>query len=191
MRRVGSLTAAVVALLLLGLVVGVPASRAASRTADPGRAEDSLSPQAAAHPTDAELDAIVAEGGALYAANCAVCHGATGGGIEEARLAFPTTHRHCTRCHKPNNRVVMPLSQMTADNDMFSLGTPPPLQGAGMAATVPADALFAYVRTTMPRYEPGRLSDGAYWKIVAFLADLNQRDDATAEAVAAAVASEE
>lgn len=191
MRRAGSLTTVAVALLLLGPVVGVPASRAASHTTDPVRAEEPLPPRTVAHPTDAERDVIVAAGGALYAANCAVCHGATGGGIEEARLAFPATHRHCTRCHKPNNRVVMPLSQMTADNDMFSLGTPPPLHGEGMAATVPADALFAYVRSTMPRYEPGRLSDRAYWKIVAFLADLNQRDDATAEAVARAVASEQ
>ena len=148
-----------------------------------GRAEGG-SPE----PTTVEvLDA----GSVLFAANCAVCHGRSGGGIEEARLAFPPDHRHCTRCHKPNNQVVMPLSQMTNDHDMFSLGNPPPLRDQGMAAAAAPQALFAYVRATMPRYEPGRLSDAEYWTIVAFLTDLNQRHDATAEAVAAAVASQE
>jgi mono/diheme cytochrome c family protein len=148
-----------------------------------GRAEEG-----SAEPTTVEvLDA----GAVLFAANCAVCHGRSGGGIAEARLAFPPDHRHCTRCHKPNNRVVMPLSQMENDHDMFSIGRPPALRGEGMAAVAPPTALFAYVRATMPRYEPGRLSDAEYWKIVAFLTDLNHRDDATAEAVAAAVASQD
>lgn len=167
------------------LVLGSAISNSGSNEPDASDADPSIA-STSATPTD-----VLRVGADLFAWNCAVCHGATGGGIAEARLAFPPDHRHCTRCHKPNNQVVMPLSQMTDDHDMFSIGEPPRLRGEGMSATAPAQALFGYVRATMPRYEPGRLSDAEYWMIVAFLADLNQRNDATDEAVAAAMASQD
>lgn len=141
------------------------------------------------------------DGEADYAFHCAVCHGRSGGGLAEARLAFPPDSRHCTRCHKPNNRVVMPLSQPTVDNDMFSIGQPPalhplPAAAAGevegpppMASVAAPEALFAYVRATMPRYEPSRLSDSEYWLIAAFLLNMNDRPAATDRAIREAVAA--
>lgn len=121
--------------------------------------------------TDASASIDQQERGAhLYAWNCAVCHGATGGGIEEARLAFPPDHRRCTRCHKPNNVVVMSLEEIENDHDLFALGSPPPLTGPDtMPAQASAQALFAYTAATMPRYEPGRLTDEAYADLTAWM----------------------
>ncbi|MFO7544548.1 MAG: cytochrome c [Trueperaceae bacterium] len=186
MRRLMLVALLVMPMLVAGATIGRAASHDTATT-DPATTGSAHATESLESTTAAVLHA----GEELFAANCAVCHGKSGGGIAEARLAFPPDHRHCTRCHKPNNRVVMPLSQMENDHDMFSIGRPPQLRGEGMSVTAPPQALFAYVRATMPRYEPGRLSDTDYWKIVAFLTDLNRRDDATAEAVAAAVASQE
>ncbi|HZJ08721.1 MAG TPA: hypothetical protein VFD39_03435, partial [Trueperaceae bacterium] len=124
----------------------------------------------------------------LYAWNCAVCHGETGGGLEEAKLAFPPDHRDCTRCHRPSNRVVQPLDQPFIGNDMFSIGEPPALHagdsGEALAAVAEPAALHAYIAATMPRYDPGRLSDEEYWALTALLLHMNDR-----EAEAAAVAT--
>jgi len=151
----------------------------------------------AAATSDATVDAALAAGRSLYAFDCSVCHGPTGGGLEEARLAFPPEHRRCTRCHKPNNPVVMPLDRPFVDNDMFAIGTPPALHGAArdaaadgapLSALARPEALFAYLRATMPRYDPGRETDLEYWLLTAHLLDMNGRAEAAREAVGAAVA---
>lgn len=166
------------------------------------------SPPANAVLTSEQRSIALLEGKAHYAFHCAVCHGRSGGGLTEARLAFPPDSRHCTRCHKPNNRVVMPLSLPTVDNDMFSIGDPPALHRlpavepesdvagppvrqdvAPMASVAAPDALFAYVRATMPRYDPARLSDSQYWLITAFLLTMNDRPEAVNQAVRGAVAA--
>lgn len=135
--------------------------------------------------------AAIAEGASLYALNCAVCHGKAAGGLAEAKLSFPPEERTCTRCHRPSNRTVQSLSEPVVDNDMFSIGTPPPLiataeHPAGLALTAAPAALWAYVSATMPRYEPGRQTPAEYWLLTAYLLDLNGRSAAAAEAVAAA-----
>lgn len=134
----------------------------------------------------------MAWGQEVYALNCAVCHGATGGGLSEAKLAFPADHRNCTRCHRPNNRVVQPLTQPFEDNNMFSIGDPPALHGlhalteaalpaATLAAAADPLAVLAYVSATMPRYDPGRLTSGEYVAVTAHLLALNGRDSAIDE----------
>lgn len=135
----------------------------------------------------------VLEGAMLYAQNCAVCHGKQAGGLEEARLSFPPGERRCTRCHRPNNRVVQSLAEPLIDNDMFAVGTPPALHRTAerpdpLAAYASATALWAYLSATMPRYEPGRQTAAEYWLLTAYLLDLNGRPDAAAEAVASAAA---
>lgn len=127
-----------------------------------------------------EVASLVAAGAELYAWNCAVCHGATGGGLAEAKLAFPEDERRCIRCHRPSNRIVQPLDQPFIDNDMFSIGEPPPLHGTGevpvtLASAADPAAIFRYVRATMPRYDPGRLTDAEYRALTAFLLDMNGR----------------
>lgn len=125
---------------------------------------------------------ILAQGQELYLLNCAVCHGRTGGGIAEAKLAFPADHRNCTRCHRPTNRVVQPLTQPFEDNNMFSIGEPPALHavpdaGPTLAAVADPSALLAYVSATMPRYDPGRMTPEEYTAIAAYLLALNGRTD--------------
>lgn len=129
------------------------------------------------------LEQTLAEAAELYAWHCAVCHGATGGGLLEAKLAFPADHRDCTRCHRPSNRVVQPLDRPFNDRDMFSIGEPPALHADGtghgtpLAAVAPAEGLFAYLAATMPRYDPGRLSQAEYRALTAYLLELNGRHD--------------
>lgn len=156
-------------LILVGLVALVAAPGLLALAGPGGPASQT---RAAADPASA--------GAELYAWNCAVCHGATGAGIEEARLAFPEEHRRCTHCHRPNNRVVQPLDTPFIDNDMFSIGEPPALhpttdRPVTLASSADPSALFAYVKATMPRYDPGRLTDDEYWALTAFLLEMNGR----------------
>ena len=115
----------------------------------------------------------VLQGAELFDYHCADCHGDTAAGFAEAKLAFPEDHQHCTRCHKPNNTKIMANMPITPDN-AFNVGEPSTLRGEGALQTFPnAAALHAYMRGTMPRYEPGRLSDEEYWALTAFLLSLH------------------
>ena len=108
-----------------------------------------------------------------YAFHCAVCHGESGLGLSEARLAFPEDHRYCEGCHRPHNPRRMTLEQMTP-HFAFSLGDPPALVGEEALSPFPnALALFHYLRAAMPRHEPGHLDDEAYLAITAYLLHLN------------------
>lgn len=123
----------------------------------------------------------VARGAEVYDRNCAVCHGDSGLGFGEAKLAFPADHRACTRCHKPSNPAVMSLEQvhsMGLDHNLFSLGDPPPLRGSGALAALPsAAALYHYTRAAMPRYRPGTMTDREFLDVTAFLLYVNHRID--------------
>lgn len=156
-----------------------------------------------AGPGDAvALEGAALEGAALYALNCSVCHGPTGGGLAEARLVFPPDERNCSRCHKANNPVVQPLTRPFVDNDMFPVGDPPALvapdhaaMGSNQAAPLPLaaaaapEALYAYLRATMPRYDPGRQTDEEYWLLTAHLLRMNGRQDAAADATSRAASA--
>jgi hypothetical protein len=63
---------------------------------------------------------------------------------------------------------------MRRQHDLFDVGEAPPVRGpAALAGFASDEALFAYLRATMPRYQPGRLDDEAYRDLVAFLRWLN------------------
>jgi len=113
----------------------------------------------------------VVRGAFTYDQNCSVCHGDTGLGYEEARLAFPADHRNCTRCHRPGNEREMSFeTMMERQHDLFDVGVAPALRGPGALAAFTNDAvLLAYTRATMPRYQPGRLDDEGYADLVAFM----------------------
>ncbi len=114
------------------------------------------------------------EGAALFAHHCSACHGDTGGGIEEARLSFPESHRNCVRCHKPNNPSTMPLEETTPRN-AFNVGLAPPVVGRGFELSKYGSGagLYAYVHATMPRPFPAALDEDTYLAIVAFLMAAN------------------
>jgi mono/diheme cytochrome c family protein len=113
----------------------------------------------------------VVRGAVAYDENCAVCHGDTGLGYEEARFSFPADHRNCTRCHRPGNEREMSFeTMMQRQHNLFDVGDPPALRGPGALSAFAVDeVLFAYTRATMPRYQPGRLDDEDYADLVAFM----------------------
>lgn len=130
----------------------------------------------------AQHSEVYASGASLYRWHCAVCHGETGAGLEEARLLFPPGDRACTRCHKTGNPVVMPLVEMLGETQMFPIGNPSPLNtihGSNGLATFPSGAaLFEYIRATMPRYHPNSLTENEYRQITYFLlTGFNEREE--------------
>jgi mono/diheme cytochrome c family protein len=133
--------------------------------------------QSEGHQTGGDRNDPGVDGAAVFAANCAVCHGATGLGLAEAKEAFPADHRQCHRCHKAGNPPIMSLIQIEArQHDLFSLGEPPALRGENtLAATADPAALRDYLQTTMPRYQPGTLTDAEYVAVTDFLLQLNGR----------------
>ena len=121
---------------------------------------------------EAESAAQRERGAAVYALRCAVCHGKTGQGLNEARLAFPEDHRRCTRCHKQGNaaRMATPF----VDNNMFDTGDAPALVGEEKLVAFPnAAVLHSYIRAAMPRHAPGSLAEAEYWDVTAHLLELN------------------
>lgn len=115
----------------------------------------------------------VLRGADLYFDNCSVCHGDTGLGLNEAKTTFPEEHRKCTRCHRPGNSKFVNWNNIQ-DNNMFDLGQPAALRGEKALATFSnAEVLYTYIKSTMPRYQPGYLKDTEYMDITAFLIQIN------------------
>ena len=119
------------------------------------------------------LAAQLERGQAVYAFSCTTCHGATGQGFAEARSAFPADHYECVRCHGPLNPPVMSPEMIAQNQSVFSLGNAPGLADAEALTTYgTAAGLYAYVRATMPRWDPGRLDDDAYLDVTVFVLHL-------------------
>ena len=125
----------------------------------------------------------VTGGKQIFALRCAVCHGDTGGGLAEARLAFPADHRHCESCHKPGNpqlraqmgdRSFESVRGRSVIGNAFSIGAAPPLYGPkALPAHQNAAALQAFIRAAMPRHAPGTLNDEQSYALTAFILKLN------------------
>lgn len=115
----------------------------------------------------------VLRGAEAYDLVCSDCHGNSGLGITEGRLSFLPEHQRCEQCHKVFNAPTKADVRLSERN-AFSLGQPPALRGEGALARFgTAAALYAYVRSAMPRYDPGALTDAEYLDITAFLLELN------------------
>jgi mono/diheme cytochrome c family protein len=113
----------------------------------------------------------VVRGAELYDWHCAVCHGPTALGFEEAKLAFPENHRDCQSCHRSNNPSTRANMQGNDnERETFSIGVAPTLRHAdGLLTFSNAGVLYAYIQGAMPRYEPGKLSKQEALDITAFL----------------------
>jgi hypothetical protein len=115
----------------------------------------------------------VRAGAHTYHVVCATCHGPTGKGLAEARLAFIPGHRRCEECHRPGNPPRWSDTMITPHNS-FSIGNPPALRGTDLLQEYPTpSALFHFLRKAMPRYDPGKFSDQTYVQLTAFLWALN------------------
>lgn len=116
----------------------------------------------------AELPAgkgTVAEGGALYKAQCAMCHGVNGEGMEPA---FPR------------------LSGRPAAAEGFKFSSDPKLPHSIGNYWSHATTLFDYIRRAMPHTAPGSLTDGQVYALTAYLLAVDDviPDDATLDAAA-------
>lgn len=115
----------------------------------------------------------VKRGAELYDLVCSDCHGDSGLGIAEGRLSFLPEHQYCEQCHKRNNASYKRDVRLS-ERHSFNLGEPPALRGDGVLAKFSNGALlYSYLKATMPRYDPGVLSDSDYLEITAFLLALN------------------
>ena len=125
----------------------------------------------------------VTRGKQIFALRCAVCHGDTGGGLAEARLAFPADHRRCESCHKSGNpklqaqmgdRSFESVRGRSVIGNAFSIGVAPPLHGPkALSAFQNAASLQAFIRAAMPRHAPGTLNDEQSYALTAFILKLN------------------
>ncbi len=156
-------------ILLLALVLTAATAGEPSGTPAGGPTTTADGASQRVHAAAAQLD----RGAEIYAFSCTTCHGATGAGFAEARAAFPADHYDCIRCHGPRNPPQMTPLQIEQSQSVFSLGDAPPLaDAAALARFGSAAGLYAYVRATMPRWDPGRLDDDAYLDVTAFVLHL-------------------
>lgn len=137
--------------------IGTPASDSLIRTMDTDIGADG-----------AELPAgkgTVAEGTALYAAQCAMCHGAKGEGMEPA---FPRL-----------------LGRVAAAED-FTFASDPKLPHTIGNYWSHATTLFDYIKRAMPHTAPGSLTDDQVYALTAYLLAMDDviEDDATLDAAA-------
>jgi len=86
----------------------------------------------------------VAQGAEIFAAQCAVCHGANGEGAT-------------------NDRLVGGHDSLTSDNIVKTVGSYWPY----------ATTVFDYVRRAMPFTQPGSLSDDEVYALTAYLLEMN------------------
>ncbi len=134
--------------------------------------------------TSAQATRQAFRGEQIFALRCAACHGDTGGGLEEARLAFPEDHRRCESCHKTGNpqlqeqmgsRSFETVRGRSVRGNAFAIGVAPPLHGPeALSAFQDAVAVKAYVRAAMPRHAPGTLNDEQSYALTAFILKLNR-----------------
>lgn len=118
----------------------------------------------------------VLHGADIYYERCAVCHGDTAKGFDEARTVFPEEHQKCERCHRKNNPPQMDMQQMSW-RSAFSIGEAPALHGEfALPNFRNGFVLYSYISASMPRPFPGLLEEDEYWAITAFLLDVNGAD---------------
>ncbi|MDQ4074661.1 MAG: c-type cytochrome [Chloroflexota bacterium] len=106
----------------------------------------------------------------IYRLYCSTCHGDVGQGLTDKWRAqnFPESHRNCwqSKCHTYNHDPGGFVFQKTV----------PAIIGSD---TLPnfhtAQELYDYIRTAMPYYAPGLLSDEQYHALTLFLVKANQQ----------------
>lgn len=103
------------------------------------------------------------EGAALYRLVCRDCHGDRGQGLTADWIAqWPQSSQNCwqSRCHASNH---------PPEGFILPRYIPPVLDPGALSNFETAADLFQYVRTRMPWYDPGSLTDDQYWKLTAYL----------------------
>ncbi len=157
-----------IALLFAGLFFdkGASARTLQAVTPTPDRLAEPTLP---ASPLQADLGAQV------YWLSCLPCHGDRGQGLtDEFRAAYPPEEQYCWErgCHGENPYE----SGFTLPKSIPAVVAPDAL-----AKFADGAQLQAYIRSAMPFWDPGSLTDEDAWKVTAYLLRANNLWDGTAE----------
>ncbi|MBV6395215.1 MAG: hypothetical protein HFACDABA_00787 [Anaerolineales bacterium] len=137
---------------------GAGASLAQSLTPTPDRLAEPTLPAA---PSQADLGAQV------YWLSCLPCHGDRGQGLtDEFRAAYPPEEQYCweSGCHGKN-----PYESGFA----IPTAIPGVVGETSLAKFGDAAQLQSYIRSAMPYWKPGSLTDEDSWKVTAFVLRAN------------------
>jgi hypothetical protein len=161
--------------LLLGTFVSFAQTTSTENSAETSQTTPDNTPDNTS--TNIHFDSLTEQlehGAQTYDLHCATCHGDTGLGFAEAKLAFPEDHRRCHYCHRRHNPPQMPLPTMTSRN-AFDIGEAPALVGESTLSQFPnASTLYYYSQATMPRPFPGELDDATYLAITLHMLRLRE-----------------
>ena len=152
-----------IALLFAGLFFDGGAAGSARSQVDPTPTPDRLAePTLPAAPSQAD------HGAQVYWLSCMPCHGDQGQGLtDEFRTTYPPEEEYCweSGCHGANPYE----SGFTIPKQIPAL-----IGERTLAKFTDAAQLNAYIRATMPFWEPGSLTEEESWRVTAFL--LRQND---------------
>jgi len=107
------------------------------------------------------------QGAKVYRQWCGTCHGDRGQGLtEEWRATWPKSKQNCwqSKCHAANH---------PPEGFIFPKEVPAVVGPDTLAKFGTAQDLYAYIRATMPIWNPNMLSDDQYRAIAIFLVEAN------------------
>jgi cytochrome c len=122
-------------------------------------------------------------GAQVYWLSCMPCHGDVGQGLtDEFRATYPPEEEYCweSGCHGPNPYE----SGFTIPKKIPSV-----IGESALAKFADAAQLHAYIRSTMPFWKPGSLTEEESWPVTAFLLRQNGLWDASTDLNASNAAS--
>ncbi|MCZ2128435.1 MAG: c-type cytochrome [Anaerolineales bacterium] len=156
-----------IALLLAGLFFDIWSGDA--------QAQQTSTPDRLAEPTLPAMPNQADRGSQIYWLSCLPCHGDRGQGLtDEFREVYPPEDRNCwnSGCHGKRPY-----------DDGFTLPTaiPAVVGAAALQKFSDAAALQAYVKSAMPYWKPGSLSDEEAWATTAFILRQSELWGATSE----------
>ena len=128
-----------------------------------------------AEPTLPAVPSQADHGAQVYWLSCMPCHGDRGQGLtDEFRATYPPEEEYCweSGCHGAN-----------PDESGFTIPKkiPAVIGDTTLAKFADAAQLNAYIRATMPFWNPGSLTEEDAWRVTAFILRQNNLWDASAE----------
>ena len=159
-----------IALLVAGLFFDRSAVNSARAQVDATPTVDRL-----AEPTLPAIPSQADHGAQVYWLSCMPCHGDRGQGLtDEFRAAYPPEEENCweSGCHGANPYE----SGFTLPKKI-----PAVIGNTTLAKFTDAGQLNAYIRATMPFWNPGSLTEEDAWRVTAFLLRQNDLWDASGE----------
>jgi mono/diheme cytochrome c family protein len=159
-----------IALLIAGLFFDTGIANSVEAQVDATPTVDRL-----AEPTLPAVPSQADHGAQVYWLSCMPCHGDRGQGLtDEFRATYPPEEEYCweSGCHGANPYE----SGFTIPKKI-----PAVIGDTTLAKFADAAQLNAYIRATMPFWNPGSLTEEDAWRVTAFILRQNNLWDASAE----------